>query len=314
MSDSDLAFFTLLARHASFADTARELGVSASAVSRRLARIEDRLGVRLLNRTTRKVSLTGEGEEYFNEAARILGQISELEQRLTTAREVPKGLLRINATFGFGRTYLAPAVAEFKHRYPEVEVQLILSDAPLNLVEEGLDLGIRFGMPPDSRLVMRRLLKNRRLLCAAPSYLERQGAPRTLKELQRRNCVVLRQDLDTYDVWRFDEVGGELPTAKVSGDLSTNDGEIALAWVLDGYGIMLRSEWDIARHVRDGRLCVVLPDYVQTANISAVYPARHNLSAKVRVFIESLCEQLNSVTSRHPLRLTRAELQGVGSG
>lgn len=296
MSDSDLAFFRLLARHASFAATARELGVSPSAVSRRLARLEDRLGVRLLNRTTRKVSLTGEGEEYFREAARILRQIDELEHRLTAARETPRGLLRVNATFGFSRAYLAPAISEFKRRYPEVGVQLVLSDAPLNLVEEGLDIGIRFGSPPDSRLVMRPLLKNRRVLCAAPGYLDLHGVPKALSDLDRHNCIVLRQDLDAYDVWRFDEVGGELPSAKVSGDLSTNDGEIALAWALDGHGIMLRSEWDVARHVRHGRLCVLLPDYVQTANVSAVYPARHNLSAKVRVFIESLCEQLSEAT------------------
>ena len=308
MSDTDLSFFVLLARHSSFADTARELGISASAVSRRLVKLEDRLGVRLLNRTTRKVSLTGEGEEYFTEAIRILGQINELESRLITAKEVPKGLLRINASFGFGRTYLAPAVSNFKLSYPEVEVQLVLSDAPLNLVEEGLDLGIRFGAPPDSRLVMRRLLRNRRVLCAAPSYLERNGIPSSLTDLQRHNCIVLRQDLDAYDVWRFDEVAGELPTAKVSGDLSTNDGEIALNWVLDGHGIMQRSEWDIARYVRDGKLEIVLPDYMQTANISVVYPARHNLSAKVRVFIGNLCGQLNEVAKNNPLRLAKHDI------
>jgi DNA-binding transcriptional LysR family regulator len=297
MSDSDLAFFTLLARHASFAETARQMGVSASAVSRRLLRLEDRLGVRLLNRTTRKVSLTGEGEEYFAEAARILGQINALEQRLTTARETPCGLLRINATFGFGRSYIAPAISDFKREYPEVEVQLVLSDAPLNLVEEGFDLGIRFGTPPDSRLVMRRLLRNRRYLCAAPAYLARCGVPKAFSELQGHNCIVLRQDLDAYDVWRSETDTGELHTVKVNGDLSSNDGEIALAWVLDGHGIMPRSEWDIARHVREGRLRIVLPEYFQRADISAVYPARHNLSAKVRVFVDCLHARLNDAAS-----------------
>lgn len=308
MAESDLAFFVLLARRESFSDTARELGVSPSAVSRRLARIEDRLGVRLLNRTTRRVSLTGEGEAYFGEAVRILGQIEALEHGLTSARDTPAGLLRINATLGFSRTYLAPAVSAFRRKYPEVEIQLVLTDAPLNLVEEGLDLGIRFGLPPASRMVTRLLQRNRRFLCAAPAYLDRHGTPRAPADLQRHACIVLRQDHDAYDVWRFDEAGGEMPSAKVAGGLSTNDGEIALGWVLDGHGIMLRSEWDIARHVREGRLRVVLPAYRQTANISAVYPERHNLSAKVRVFVDHLASEMRDAGSGYPAQLTTDEL------
>lgn len=295
MADADLAFFVRLARRGSLTMTARDLGISASAVSRRLAKLEDRLGVRLLNRTTRRVSLTSEGEAYLGSATRILGEIEAIEQALAQAREAPTGLLRINATLGFGRTYVAPAVLSFKRRFPEVEVQLVLTDAPLNLVEEGFDLGIRFGDPPVSRMITRRILRNRRYLCAAPSYLERHGAPKALADLQRHTCIVLRQDHDPNDVWRFDEMGGEVPSVKVGGDLSTNDGEIALGWVLDGCGFMLRSEWDIARHVREGRLRVVLPSYVQTAHISATYPERHNLSAKVRMFVEHLSERIREV-------------------
>lgn len=309
MADSDLGFFVLLARRENFTDVGRELGISASAVSRRLARLEDRLGVRLLNRTTRRVSLTGEGEAYFGEAVRILGEIETLEQSLTQASETPKGLLRINATLGFGRAYLAPAISAFMRRYPDVEVQLVLTDAPLNLVEQGIDLGIRFGSPPDSRLVMRQLLRNRRFLCAAPSYLEQHGTPKGLADLQSHNCIVLRQDYDAYDVWRFDELNGELPSAKVSGDLSTNDGEIAHGWVLAGHGIMLRSEWDIAQHVRAGRLRIVLPHYVQNAHISAVYPDRHNLSAKVRAFIEHLSSHLEEAAKVQPLTLTAKDIR-----
>ncbi len=292
MATSDLAFFVLIARRESFSATARELGISASAVSRRLMRLEDRLGVRLLNRTTRRVSLTGEGEAYFGEAVRILGEIETLEHSLSEARDTPSGQLRINATLGFGRAYLAPAISAFRRLYPEVAIQLVLTDAPLNLVEEGLDLGIRFGSPPASRMVTFLLQRNRRLLCAAPSYLAEHGVPETLADLQRHDCIVLRQDHDAYDVWRFDEIDGEVPSAKVAGSLSTNDGEIALGWVLDGHGVMLRSEWDISRHVREGRLSTILPHYRQTANIAAVYPERHNLSAKVRVFVEFLKARL----------------------
>lgn len=308
--ESDLAFFALLARRESFTSTGQEIGVSASAVSRRLARLEDRLGVRLLNRTTRRVSLTSEGETYLREASRILGEIESLEQKITGARETPKGLLRINSTLRFGRTCIAPMIAAYKQRYPEVEIQLILSDAPLNLVREGIDVGIRFGAPPDSRMVMRLLVRNRRYICAAPAYLQRHGTPAALGDLQKHNCIVLRQDHGTYDLWRFDDQNGEMQTAKVSGDLSTNDGEVALDWVLQGHGIMLRSEWDIARHVRDGDLRIVLPGFRQTAHISAVYPERHNLSARVRSFIDHLAATLTETEQGASLTLSPEDIRG----
>lgn len=307
--ESDLSFFVLLARRESFTATGRDLGISASAVSRRLAKLEDRLGIRLLNRTTRRVSLTSEGDAYLLEAARILGDIDALEQRITGARDTPKGLLRINSTLRFGRTYIAPAISSFKQRHPEVQVQLILTDAPLNLVKEGIDLGIRFGAPPDSRMVMKMLVRNRRYLCASPSYLANHGTPAFLGDLQGHNCIVLRQDHGAYDVWRFDDRNGEMQTAKVSGDLSTNDGEIALDWVLGGHGIMLRSEWDIARHVRDGSLRVVLPACRQTAHLSAVFPERHNLSARVRRFVDHLAGTLKGAETTAPLALSPEDLE-----
>jgi DNA-binding transcriptional LysR family regulator len=231
-----------------------------------------------------------------------------LEHSLSEARDIPSGLLRINSPLGFSRRFLGPEISAFKAQYPKVEVQLILADAALNLVELGLDLGIRFGPPPDSRLVMRVLMRNRRFLCAAPSYLARRGVPRTLQDLKNHNCIVLRQDHDAYDVWRFDEVDGEFPSAKVTGDLSTNDGEIALGWVLEGHGIMLRSEWDIARHVREGRLRVVLADYQQSAPLCAVYPERHNLSAKVRRFVDHLADTLNAKDKSEPMALAPGDI------
>lgn len=290
--EHDLAFFVLLARKGSFTAAALELGLSPPAVSKRLARLENRLGVRLLNRTTRTVSLTSEGEAFLEGAAAILRGVEDLEHRMSAAREQPTGLIRINATFGFGREHIAGIVSRFCHHYPQVEVQLILSDAPLNLVEEGFDLGIRFGQPPSSRLIARKLIHNRRFLCASPGYLDRHGVPKKLSDLMQHNCIVLRQDNDTYDVWRFQR-GTRTESIKVRGNLSSNDGEAALHWVLDGHGIMLRSEWDIARHVKAGRLRLVLPEYAHIdADIHVVYPERHNLSAKIRTFVTYLTKQL----------------------
>ncbi|WP_353645147.1 LysR family transcriptional regulator [Mesorhizobium sp. WSM2239] len=300
--ESDLAFFVLLARKGNLSAAALELGLSPPAVSKRLAKLEDRLGVRLLHRTTRRVSLTGEGEGYLTSAIRILRDIEELEGSIATARENPKGLLRVNATFGFGREHVAAVVSAFAHLYPDLEVQLVLTDA-LNLVEEGFDLGIRFGDLPNSRLNAKKLLRDRRFLCAAPSYLAKYGSPKQLEDLANHNCIVLRQDRETYDVWRFQR-RGDTESVKVSGTLSSNDGEIALKWVLDGHGIMLRSEWDIAHHVSEDRLRLVLPRYAHAdADIYAVYPERHNLSAKVRLFVDFLAKQLRerSIGAR-PLR------------
>ncbi len=314
MSESDLRFFVLLARRESFVDTARDIGITASAVSRRLARLEDRLGVRLMNRTTRRVSLTGEGEAYFENAARLLAEIDELENSLRAGREKPSGLLRVNATFGFSRAHIAPTVTAFQEACPEVEVQLVVTDAPMNLVEQGFDLNIRFGNPPTSNNIQRMLMRNRRFMCAAPSYLERYGVPATLHDLTRHNCIVLRQETDIYDIWRFDERGGESPSARVKGSLSTNDGEMAREWMLEGHGIMLRSEWDVSHHVREGRLRVVLPEFHQTANVLAVYPERHHLTAKVRVFVEFLTERLRQRNAQAAFQIGDDELAGCLPG
>lgn len=313
MSESELGFFVLLARHGSFVETAREIGLTSSAVSRRLVRLEERLGVRLMNRTTRRVSLTGEGEAYFDKAVRLLGEIEELENSLRAGREKPSGPLRINATFGFSREHIAPVVSEFCDTYPEVEVQLVVTDAPMNIVEQGFDLNIRFGSPPSSNMTMRLLQRNRRFMCASPSYLARHGEPTSLQDLARHNCIVLRQEHDIYEIWRFDDHGDHSPSARVNGRLSTNDGEIAREWMLGGQGIMLRSEWDIARHVRDGRLRVVLPDYFQTANISAIYPARHNLTAKVRMFVDLLAERIKAADAVAALQISERDLRRQGT-
>ncbi len=218
--------------------------------------------------------------------------------------------MRINATFGFARAHVAPTVADFQSRWPEVEVQLVVTDAPMNLVEQGFDLNIRFGAPPGGKAMQRLLMRNRRFICAAPSYLERHGMPQNLQDLARHNCIVLRQEHDIYEIWRSDERGGENPSVRVGGGLSTNDGEMAREWMLGGHGIMLRSEWDVAAHVRAGRLRVVLPEHRQTANILALYPERNHLAAKVRVFVDALAERIRAENARAPFQLTDADLAG----
>ncbi|MGY2186411.1 HTH-type transcriptional regulator DmlR [compost metagenome] len=291
----DLSFFYLLANKGSLAATARELGITPPAVSKRLTALEARLGIRLVNRTTRSMSLTSEGELYFSQAARILTQINELEQLVSSSRATPKGLIRVNASLGFGRRHIGPALASFYARYPEVEIQLEISDHPLDLATHGFDLGIRFGTLPDAAFHARKIASNRRLLCASPLYLDKHGTPQRLADLQNHNCIFIRQNESPYGVWSFTS-GGHTDNIKVHGALGCNDGEVALNWALDGHGILLRAEWDIARYVRSGRLRLVLEDQTPTrADVYAVYPQQLHLSARVRSLIDFLIERFKHI-------------------
>ncbi len=297
---SDLAFFAAVVKEGSLSAAARTLDVSPPAVSKRLAQLERRLGVRLLHRTTRRLSLTAEGEIYVEAGRHILAEIEEVERRITSARAAPKGRLRVNATLGFGRTYVAPVVSAFRRRYPEVEVLLQLTDRPVNLADEAFDVGIRFGDLPDARIVARKIASNRRLLGASPRYLEQRGRPTTPNDLTRHDCIVLRQNDSVYGLWRLVR-GRKSESVKVRGPLSSNDGSVVLGWALDGHGIVMRAEWEIADHLRSGRLEQVLPEYaLPPADIHAVYPERHHLSARVRVFVDFLVERFSAYAVRGP--------------
>lgn len=289
-----MGLFQLVAARGSLSAAARELGISTSAVSKRLARLEHRLGVRLLNRTTRRLSLTDEGEIYLQGASRILAEIGELEQGVGSRRVAPRGLIRVNASFGFGRRHVAPALAAFARSYPEVQVQLDLSDRPLNLVEDGYDIGIRLGSPGDTALAARRLAVNHRVVCGAPSYLRRHGTPRVPHDLAGHDCIILRQDGADYALWRFTS-SGRTETVRVHGRLASNDGEIVRDWAVAGRGLVLRSWWDVADLVERGRLVTVLDGYrTPEANVYAVYPIPRNLPAKVRLLVDFLAEFLGA--------------------
>ena len=292
---SDLGFFVLVSKMGSLAAAAQELGVTPPTMSKRLAALERRLGVRLLNRTTRRMSLTAEGEALLSEGSRLLHEIALLEQRLTGARATPRGLLRVHATLGFGRRHVAPAVSAFARRHAEVEVQLHLSDRLPNLVEQGFDVAVRIGELADARLTARKLAGNARVLCASPAYLRDAGEPAKPADLQSHQCLVIRESDETYGAWHLTR-GLRRETVKVRGRLSTNDGEAALDWALKGHGILLRSQWDAARHLRSGRLRAVLPQWtLPPADIVAVFPTKQDLSAKTRAFVDHLVEAFTDV-------------------
>jgi DNA-binding transcriptional LysR family regulator len=250
--------------------------------------IEQRLGVRLVNRTTRRLSLTSEGESYLAQATRILDSIRDMEESVSSGRAEPKGLLRVNATPGFGRTRIAPLVSRFAHDHPDVEVELQLTDRPISLVEEAYDLAIRFGELPDTRLSARKLMSNKRFLCASPAYLKKAGEPQTPEELHRHRCILHRQNDDVYGTWRLLK-GRQVELVKVRGAVSSNDGDVVMNWALEGHGIVQRSEWDVAKYLASGRLKEVMPGYtLPPADLYVYYLSRRNLPAKVRAFIDFL--------------------------
>jgi len=289
---TDLGFFSTVASAASLGAAARELGVTTAAVSKRLAQMEQRLGMALIVRTTRRMSLTPEGELYVEHARRILGEIEDMEELLGVSLENPKGLLRVNATLGFGRSHVAPVISRFVRKYPQVQMQFQLSVNPPPVSEDSWDVCIRFGEPPDGRVIARHLAGNRRLVCAARSYLAKHGTPKVPRDLMQHNCIGIRQGEEAYGVWRLSTGRGrqaEVEAVKIKGNLTTNDGEIAVSWALDGHGILMRAEWDIDRYLRSGRLVQVLPHYhTPDADIHAVYPQRHQHSARVRAFVDFL--------------------------
>lgn len=292
-----MAFFSLLVRAGSFSAAARELNLTTAAVSKRMSQLEARLGARLLNRTTRRIGLTPEGEMYLASARRILIEIDDMEQMISNAVTAPKGLLRVNATLGFGRSHIAPLVSDFVKRYPEVEIQLQLTVNPPSLVEDAYDVCIRFGEPPDTRVIARRIASNRRVICAAPAYLERHGTPRVPSDLEQHSCIGIRQGEEGYGIWHL-KSGQRTQTVKVRGTLSTNDGEIAVDWALEGHGVLMRAEWDIAKYLQSGRLRQVLPNWhTPAADIYAVFPYEVQTAARVRAFVDFVAAAFSASTA-----------------
>lgn len=295
---AELGFLVTLSSSGSLSAVARELGVSKAAVSKRLAIIEGRIGVALVNRTTRRMSLTPEGDAVVERARLILADMEELDQMLSQSQSVPKGLLRVNATLGFGRSHVSPVISRFSRQYPQVDVQLQLSANPPLVTEDSFDVCIRFGPPPDTRMIARRLATNRRLLCASPDYLRRHGEPKTPQDLVNHNCIGIRQGSEAYGIWRLSTGQGARrreEAVRTRGNLATNDGEIAVRWALDGHGIMMRAEWDVIRFLESGQLHQVLPNWeTPGADIHAVYPSRLHLSARVRTFVDFMAESLKA--------------------
>jgi DNA-binding transcriptional LysR family regulator len=288
---SAMAVFARVVEMESFSGAARDLGLSKSAVSKRVGRLEDRMGLRLLNRTTRRLSLTEAGAAFYQGCRRVVAEAEAAERAVTRLASAPRGRLKINAPMSFGVRHLAPALPDFMARYPELTVDLALNDRLVDLVEEGFDVAVRVARLEDSSLIARRLAANRLVLCAAPSYLRAHGAPRAVEDLKGHECL-LYSYLAAGDVWRLCGPGGER-RQRVTGRLRINNGDALLAVALGGLGVALLPCFICGEDMRAGRLIRVLPEWSGPADtaIAAVYPASRNLSPKVRVFVDFLAER-----------------------
>ena len=291
MGDS-LFEMTVLARtvaSGSLSAAARELGISTAAVSRKLSALEARLGVRLLNRTTRRIGLTDEGARYHEACVRILGEIEEAEGAAAERRVDPQGVLRIALPASFGHKHITPLIPEFAERYPKIRLALSLSDRKVNLIEEGYDVAVRIAELEDSSLAARKLAPNRRVVCASPDYLRRHGVPRTPQDLVTHNCLTTTE----FDmVWDYQDPQGRPGSVRISGRYACDNWEVLRDWAVAGLGVALKSTWDVYRDIADGSLQLLLPRYTfgSDVGIYAVYPHRRYLPAKTRVFIDFLAD------------------------
>lgn len=288
----DLLVLHCVVKHGNYSKAADELGLSASGVSRLISRLEERLGVRLLQRTTRKLSLTEAGQTFHERTAQFLDELSAAEVELRASATAPRGHLRVGAPVGLGQVLLAPALSRFAAPFPELTVELKLSDSGLGLDGEGMDLLIRTGALDDTRLIARPLCTDRRFLIAAPAYLEKHGTPRTVQELAQHRCLVFTGFPQPSEWVLNGPAGGE--SVRVAGSIATNNIEVLTLTAKQGLGIAPGAAMSASPWLRSGELVRVLPEYeFLPAEMFAYYPSSGALAATVRRLLDFLLAELN---------------------
>jgi DNA-binding transcriptional LysR family regulator len=299
---AELNALVMTIEHGGFSSAARQLGVTASAISKTVTRLESRLGVRLLNRTTRRLTPTPEGEAFFARGRRILAELDEAEQDVSRFRSTPRGLLRMHSLVAFGLHQLPVVLPEFLRRYPEIELDLTVSDQLIDIVEEGADLVVRSGVQPDSSLIARGICDVERMICAAPSYLQRRGTPRTPDELAQHNCL----HISGYPLlrrWPFDDPAtGRVRVIEPRGNAVANNAESVLQMALTGIGIVRLVDMLVGEHVRAGRLVPILADvhHVEPVPLVAMYPHARLRTPKVAAMVDFLLEHFAHAPWRQP--------------
>lgn len=288
---SAMAAFVRVVEAKGFSAAAPLLGLTPSAVSKLVTRLEARLGVRLLQRTTRALSLTADGEAFYAAARRIVAEIEALESEMAGQRGSPHGLLRITTSLAFSTHQLAPMIGEFLQRYPEIQLELMPTDRVVDMIDEGVDIAIRIGKLADSSFMARKIGDDVRLVCAAPAYLAVHSAPKRPEDLVRHNCIVSR-DRAYLNRWHF-RIDGQVREIEVGGRVSVSEGEAQLRLALQGLGIVRLTRLTVAGAIKRGELVALLGEYSaeEPVPIHAVYPHRKHLASKVTAFVEFILER-----------------------
>jgi DNA-binding transcriptional LysR family regulator len=300
---AELNALVLSVEHDGFSGAARHLGVTASAVSKTVTRLEARLGVRLLNRSTRRLTLTPEGAAFVARGRRILAEMDDAEQEVMRFRATPSGVLRMNSLVAFGLHQLPPVLPEFLRRYPDIELELAISDRLIDMVEEGADLAVRAGALPDTSLVARKICDIERVICASPAYLKKNGAPRTPDDLVRHNCLHIGGHPQLRR-WPFDDPQAQDSVRFVEprGNVVANNAESVLQLALLGVGIIRLGDMLVGEHLRAGRLVAVLTElhHVDPVPLYALYPQARLRSSKVAAMVDFLLEHFSHAPWRQP--------------
>jgi len=297
MSDefSDLRLFTKMVSAGSLSETARRLNSSLTAMSRRLSQMEERLGVRLIDRGSRRFSLTEEGQLLFSRGLNIIAEVDEMEAEVSAKVRTPKGRVRVSAPSEIGRRRIAPLVSEFAELYPATSIELILTDAKPNVAADEFDLELQTDLPSDGNLIARKLLGGSRVVCASPKYLSQRAAPKLPRDLAQHNCICMIRWGQVFDRWRF-VVDGVQQEVAVSGALVANGADVVHNWILAGSGIGMKASWDIQTDLDGGRLVEVLAPYGHDQmNLYAVYTRRSHMPRRMRMFIDFISSGLKNL-------------------
>jgi DNA-binding transcriptional LysR family regulator len=288
----NLALLVRIAEKGGLAAAGREFGLSPATVSERLVSLEAHYGAKLLNRTTRAISLTDEGRLLVEGAKRLLAEADELEARIRHGAEKLSGPIRISAPFDLGRNRIGPLLDKFLELHPNLHIDLCLTDGYVDLVGQGIDVAVRFGNLKDSQLHVRKIGENRRIVCASPDYIERHGAPQHPNQLQNHNCILMRFGETIDSEWSFRSGTKDL-SVMVKGNRITNDGAQVRKWCVQGFGIALKSIWDVEHHLERGELVQLLADFAPPpSSLQIVYVGGLGMPRRVRMLIDHLVQYL----------------------
>lgn len=290
---NNIALFLQIVEKGSLVAAGREAGLSPATVSERLAALEAHFGVVLLQRTTRAIRLTDEGRALFEGAKLVLSEVEELETRIRLGAQTLSGPIRVSAPVDLGRTVVSAEIDRFLFDHPAISVELLLSDGFVDIVGQGVDIAVRFGVITDSSLRVRSLGQKRRVVCAAPAYLDTYGVPQTPEDLKNHNCLLMRFGQNLDNLWRFGKDGAQ-QTVTVRGNRVANDGALVRQWCLAGYGIMLKSELDVGADIRAGKLVELLADYAPPPTpLQMLFPPSRSQPRRVQALADQLALRLH---------------------